>query len=285
MMWTELNTWFIHFVPVSFTFRIQVVTGQVPLKRPRVKVKCTDYAFKCRAGSRLGLLKQMLSWVPKRWEMTPRKHHYTTIRYYTLVISQHYGVNLPFNFVENLCSMMVWVTRYWVFVWYTSISEVQDPWYEKVARLATSPSRSHAEECLGEGLHRQVWPHDRFLWEDLQISCFLAVQMVRSQVSPLNRMRMYILYKSIQLKYLRKQLTPDFLVPRNALKWGILRICQILMLNQFQSNQLLGTRIKWLIMVDHANFPTFPWAKVDHSFGEPYTWKVGKKTCYDCYDC
>eukprot|EP00435_Cladocopium_sp_Y103_P075303 s223_g56.t1 len=31
---------------------------KVPLKRPRVKVKCTDYAFKCRAGSRFGLLKQ-----------------------------------------------------------------------------------------------------------------------------------------------------------------------------------------------------------------------------------
>ena len=33
---------------------------QVPLKRPRVKVKCTDKAFKCRAGARFGLLKQTL---------------------------------------------------------------------------------------------------------------------------------------------------------------------------------------------------------------------------------
>lgn len=35
-----------------------VDAAKVPLKRPRVKVKCMDQAFKCRAGARFGLLKQ-----------------------------------------------------------------------------------------------------------------------------------------------------------------------------------------------------------------------------------
>ena len=59
----EINNWSMHFVHLCSPFFFHISNsscGQVPLKRPRVKVKCTDYAFKCRAGSRFGLLKQML---------------------------------------------------------------------------------------------------------------------------------------------------------------------------------------------------------------------------------
>lgn len=39
---------------------LAVDAAKVNVRRPKVKVKCIDKAFKCKAGSRFGILKQRL---------------------------------------------------------------------------------------------------------------------------------------------------------------------------------------------------------------------------------
>lgn len=42
---------------------LAVDAAKVNVRRPKVKVKCIDKAFKCKAGSRFGILKQRLGFV------------------------------------------------------------------------------------------------------------------------------------------------------------------------------------------------------------------------------
>ena len=243
----EINNWSMHFVhlcsPFFFTFLIQVVV-RCPWSGQELKWSARTTPSSAEQGLALACWSRCfadVSWFPpkkRKWNHENRKSFF---KYF-------------FYLVENLWSTMLWVTRYWVFVSYTSILEVQDPWrnYTQPQKVATTCNTSFCRFCwqvpqvdhttrnaLGKDYINRCGRTIAFSEKTCKYRVAWAwCGDVWSQVSPLNRMGMYI-YIYIYNKYLRKQLIPDWVCP--AMYWNgayfshifLVIWCQI---NQFQSN-------------------------------------------------